>query len=157
MRTGLQALQEGITGQSLVIESKGQKVHFGHLPRLSRDQRTSVSLIPISLSDASVGIVWNKETNDAYSLLDRPSEHLPCLIERSKAAIRASNPSLTGRLIEDISTKKTGSLSIEAQASGSSSPWTDDFQSFSARQEKRPLGLDTGAATGDSVAKKQRM
>ncbi|ETS79334.1 hypothetical protein PFICI_09187 [Pestalotiopsis fici W106-1] len=77
--------QEGQTGQVVKITSaNGQTAQFGHLPFLQSWEPSSLTVLPIT---DSVKIVWDKESQDDYSILDTPSPHLPSIIERTLQSV----------------------------------------------------------------------
>ena len=60
---------------------------MGHIPRLKQRDQTSVSLVPHKDNDECMRMVWNKNSQESYSVFDYQSEHLPSIIYRNKRTI----------------------------------------------------------------------
>ncbi|KAI1376305.1 hypothetical protein F4677DRAFT_419535 [Hypoxylon crocopeplum] len=56
--------------------------YLGYLPQLRATEQTSLSVLPVLSSEGSVSVVWNKDGQTSYSVLDEPSRWLPSVIER---------------------------------------------------------------------------
>jgi hypothetical protein len=77
--------KDGRTNQIVNITSAdGRMAPFGHTPALRSWEPSSMTLLPIA---GSVKIVWDKELQSSYSVLDTPSRHLPCIIERTLQSV----------------------------------------------------------------------
>jgi hypothetical protein len=62
----------------------------GHIPRLSQGDQTNISFLPPIDDDESsewVRMVWNKDSQESYSVFDYQSQHLPSIIYRQKRTI----------------------------------------------------------------------
>lgn len=59
----------------------------GHIPQLNNRGRTSTSLVTHTDDDQWMRMVWNKDSQQSYSVFDYQSEHLPSIMYRNKRTI----------------------------------------------------------------------
>jgi hypothetical protein len=69
-----------------------------HLPRLRQGEETQISLLPCYETDKWFRMVWNKSTQDSYSVYDYQTPNLPSIIYRKQGTVGSHTSIAQGTL-----------------------------------------------------------
>lgn len=92
---------------------------IGHIPRLSQGEHTDISFLsPLEDDSEWVRMVWNKDSQESYSVLDYQSQRLPSIIYRNKRTVESleENPERAKRRRLDMSNPAIQSLRLPLES-----------------------------------------